>query len=132
MVQLLDNTLSIRLSTGRAKARNWCATEAKTIQDNLRAIGQKRRVGICWVPGHADIEGNELADGKAKEGAAGVTGYGPRGTAKVIVRQTQDSKSEPESELKTFRIVITKVRDWAESKGRHIYRAQRTKSKKDR
>ena len=125
------NTLSIRLATGRAKARSWCATQVRTIKDNLRAIGQRRRVGICWVPGHAGIEGNELADGKAKEGAAGITGYGPRQkTAKVIVRQPEDKQSQVQPETRAFKDVLTRVRHWAANK--HRNKTKRLKSKKDR
>ena len=37
--------------------------------DELIAIGQIHEVSLMWVPGHMDIEGNELADTLAKHGA---------------------------------------------------------------
>ena len=42
----------------------------------LNSLGEKNRVILRWVPGHAGIEGNEKADELAKAGAKG-TLYGP-------------------------------------------------------
>jgi ribonuclease HI len=37
--------------------------------NNLNMLSQNNRVGLMWVPGHSDIEGNEQADTLAKNGA---------------------------------------------------------------
>lgn len=44
--------------------------------DQLKRLARNNTVELCWVPGHSDILGNEIADELAKEGARG-TPLGP-------------------------------------------------------
>jgi ribonuclease HI len=39
-------------------------------QEALNDISARHVVGIFWVPGHAGIRGNEIADGLARDGSA--------------------------------------------------------------
>ena len=42
-------------------------------KNNIRVIAQTNNVLLIWVPGHAKIIGNEIADYLAKRGADDVT-----------------------------------------------------------
>ena len=64
------------MSTGRTRPA-WCDQQARAIHDNLIHIARTNRVHFFWVPGHAEVEGNELADRLAKRGAAGFTSQAP-------------------------------------------------------
>jgi len=62
-----DSLASIQcLQTGRLKTNN--KTTASVWQLLLNLQGQNRNTTIIWVPGHADLEGNEEADREANEG----------------------------------------------------------------
>ena len=39
-------------------------------QRALNDIPSRHAVGLFWVPGHAGIRGNEIADGLARDGSA--------------------------------------------------------------
>jgi ribonuclease HI len=72
----IDNRTAIAVSTGRTRPA-WCDQQARAIHDNLICIARTNRVHFFWVPGHAEVEGNELADRLAKRGAAGFTSRAP-------------------------------------------------------
>ena len=68
-----DNRLAMSVSLGRVTP-SWALATARKIRSNIDELSIRRRVNLFWVPGHADIPGNELADKLAKLGSAGVTG----------------------------------------------------------
>ena len=67
----VDNRQAIRVAMGRLSPP-WCLSEAKAIRGSIRRLATGRRLHIYWVPGHAGVPGNDLADVLAKLGAAGV------------------------------------------------------------
>ena len=67
----VDNRQAIRVAMGRLSPP-WCVSEAKAIRGSIRRLATGRRLYIYWVPGHAGVPGNDLADVLAKLGAAGV------------------------------------------------------------
>ena len=69
----VDNTLCISTITGRAFPP-W-VEDAKLAQQLLGEVAEVQSVHLFWVPGHANIEGNEIADALAKRGASGITSY---------------------------------------------------------
>ena len=73
-----DNREAINVAVGRSKPA-WCVEEAKEIRAMITKLAESRRVHVYWVPGHAGIKGNDLADKLAKLGAAGhnATGVEP-------------------------------------------------------
>ncbi|MGB1607434.1 MAG: ribonuclease H family protein, partial [Promethearchaeia archaeon] len=68
-----DNRLAIRVAMGRAHPE-WAAEVSKSICENITALSATRVVYLMWVPGHADVPGNEVADKLAKLGSSGVSG----------------------------------------------------------
>ena len=72
----IDNQYAIRManSTGRARANR---RQVKLTKDALASLRLITSVTRHWVPGHASIPGNELADRLAKRGAKGTTSHDP-------------------------------------------------------
>ena len=68
-----DNRLAIQVAMGRA-CPEWAAAVSQTIRDNITALVASRAVHLMWVPGHADVPGNEVADKLAKLGSSGISG----------------------------------------------------------
>ncbi|XP_028174320.1 uncharacterized protein LOC114362934 [Ostrinia furnacalis] len=63
----------------------------------LNTLGERNRVTLRWVPGHAGIEGNENADELARAGAEG-TQYGPEpfcGVPKSLARKNMGKPLQP-------------------------------------
>ena len=71
----VDNRTAIRVATGWSDP-DWCVHEASEIRGLLSRINtiENSEVHLFWVPGHAKVTGNEVADGLAKLGASGVRG----------------------------------------------------------
>jgi hypothetical protein len=70
----VDNRLAINIAVGRSSPE-WCEDVAKATRAKMTDTAQGRCVSLYWVPGHAGVDGNEVADQAAKAGAAGVTGH---------------------------------------------------------
>ena len=113
----VDSKETIKLATGRSKARPWCASRVKNIQNNLIHIGAARRTAVCWVPGHAHIIGNDTADAVAKRGAAGFTGYGAITSDHPTRPDVPDSKvraaAGPDPSVK-YANMLARVKAWSE------------------
>ncbi|KAH9890378.1 hypothetical protein C8Q73DRAFT_607201, partial [Cubamyces lactineus] len=68
----LDNTAAIQASSLRSPAPGRYLTDLfHTAVRDLKASRPHLRLTLRWVPGHADIPGNEAADEAAKEAARG-------------------------------------------------------------
>jgi hypothetical protein len=72
----IDNQYTIRAADGmtRVKANKKLV---QSVQQSVQRLRSMVAVTLLWVPGHADIPGNETADGLAKRGANGVTSDKP-------------------------------------------------------
>ena len=72
----IDNQYAIRMadSTGRARANR---RQVKLTREALTSLRLITNVSLHWVPGHAGVPGNELADRLAKRGAKGTTSHDP-------------------------------------------------------
>ena len=68
----VDNRAAVRVAIGRASPE-WCPGVVDKIRAALDSLSALHEVHFFWVPGHADVEGNELADRAAKVGAMGIT-----------------------------------------------------------
>ena len=63
-----DNQYALNVSIGKWKAKAHRPLIANIIE-LITFLRQRSHLTISWVPGHADIEGNEVADKLAKQGA---------------------------------------------------------------
>ena len=68
----IDSTITIKVGLGYINCKSH-PTIAKEIVNNIRVIAQTNNAFLIWVPGHAKIIGNEIADYLAKRGADDVT-----------------------------------------------------------
>ena len=68
-----DNRLAMQVALGRVTPV-WAAVVSGRVQRNVGRLAEFCEVHLIWVPGHADVAGNELADRLAKLGSAGITG----------------------------------------------------------
>ena len=64
----IDNQYALNVSTGKWKSKAHRPLIANIIE-LITFLRQRSHLTISWVPGHADIEGNEVADKLAKQGA---------------------------------------------------------------
>ena len=96
-----DNRLAMRVAMGRVTP-DWAAQLSRAIQANIIALAAHRKVYFLWVPGHADVAGNDVADRLAKLGSSGVSGSwdsltelptqpGPHDAAELDVKSTRGS-----------------------------------------
>ena len=67
----MDNRNAISLAAGWSNSF-WCAEEVERTRNAVRSTARRCPVWLFWVPGHAKIEGNEVADTAAKHGSCGV------------------------------------------------------------
>ena len=63
-----DSESSVKRLAGGPGSQTDCL--ADDIWNNLNSLAKKWEITIQWIPGHKDIEGNEAADGAAKEATA--------------------------------------------------------------
>ena len=68
----IDNLYALNVSTGKwkAKAHRPLVTSIHELMSTLRLSSD---LSIGWVPGHAGVDGNEEADGLAKQGAQAIS-----------------------------------------------------------
>jgi len=95
----IDNSYTINVADGKWKPK----TNRKTIKETKTWVDKLRQVTptfLIWVPGHAKIDGNDIADQLAKRGARGNTSRAPPDASLVlpppperILRQPQEDKS---------------------------------------
>ena len=72
----IDNSYTINVADGKWKPK----TNRKTIKETKTWVDKLRQVTptfLIWVPGHAKIDGNDIADHLAKRGARGNTSRPP-------------------------------------------------------
>ena len=72
----VDNQFAINAANGESKIRANKALVTQ-VQDSLETLRQITPTTLVWVPGHAGIGGNELADVLAKRGAKGTNSGHP-------------------------------------------------------
>ena len=96
----VDNRLAINIAVGRAYA-SWCQGLAQLTRNKLRLLGRSRRIFLFWVPGHADVEGNELSDKSAKYASAGHTCFNkpPESFTEPVVEEPQRAPAAPDKIL---------------------------------
>ena len=61
------------------KALIKCTVTSITVLNcirNVNKLGKKKHVSFAWIPGHAGVHGNEMADYVAKSGSKSKT-HGP-------------------------------------------------------
>ena len=68
----VDNRAAVQIAIGRANP-GWCLELAAHIREVLVTLSARHEVHFFWVPGHADVDGNEIADKAAKVGAMGIS-----------------------------------------------------------
>ena len=79
----VDNQLAIKATLGLSRPR----TNLQLVQGSRRAyarLSRRTRTHIGWVPGHAKIFYNEVADFMARRGAAGRTSRSPPPPGKIV------------------------------------------------
>jgi hypothetical protein len=70
----IDNQYAIRAADSYTRVRAN-RRQVKLTRDALASLRNITTVTLHWVPGHASIPGNELADRLAKRGASGITSH---------------------------------------------------------
>jgi ribonuclease HI len=59
-----------RAALGALAAKVTNSKLVRACREALNDLALRHRVELCWVPGHSDIEGNEMADRLARAGSA--------------------------------------------------------------
>ena len=72
----VDNQFAIKAANGQSQIRANKALVA-VVQQSLADLRKLTPVTLMWVPGHADIGGNDVADALAKRGARGISSDPP-------------------------------------------------------
>jgi ribonuclease HI len=77
---LVDNQAAIQTDGGTGS--NYLANQLDRLTKRLRTTHRRQGIGtfeltIRWIPGHMDVQGNELADKEAKEAARGMDHESP-------------------------------------------------------
>ena len=68
----IDSTTTIKIGLGHIRSNTHPVT-ADNIVSNIDQLSKTNPVYLIWVPAHANILGNEIADYLAKRGAKGRT-----------------------------------------------------------
>ena len=71
-----DVNTDIDAAEGKTQPRSNKAQITRT-REALQALRRATKAFLCWVPGHADIIPNEIADRLAKRGASKITSFAP-------------------------------------------------------
>ena len=101
----VDNQFAIKAANGQSRIRANKALVA-IVQQSLADLRKLTPVTLMWVPGHADIGGNDVADALAKRGARGISSdqappattphiYVPAPSQAVSQGEEKDGQADP-------------------------------------
>ena len=101
----VDNQFAIKAANGQSRIRANKALVA-IVQQSLADLRKLTPVTLMWVPGHADIGGNDVADALAKRGARGISSdqappataphtYVPAPSQACSLREEKESQVDP-------------------------------------
>ena len=95
----VDNQFAIKAANGQSRIRANKAL-VTLVQQSLEALRKITPVTLVWVPGHAGIGGNDVADALAKRGAHGISSdHAPPTTPHRFVT-TPSQARPPRQEIK--------------------------------
>ena len=100
----VDNQYAINAAEGKIRTRANAVVVKKT-QQALVKLRQIIPVTLIWVPGHAGVIQNEIADGLAKRGAKGITSkapFKPKGKPNTKSNLLRVGKAEVKRELNEY------------------------------
>ena len=92
----VDNRNAISLAAGWSNSF-WCAEEVESTRNAIKSTARRCPVWLFWVPGHAKIEGNEVADTAAEHGSCGVTKFWEE-CPPLVQRADMPTPDPPEAE----------------------------------